>query len=283
LVGIISILPTIEADQNFSISQTSIYSLDIYGNCELLIISRVKNIGDDFVLQPNMYLSIPVSAVSYSDEQPKVTMVTVGDVNAKFYIKYYNVTYLPGTNSFRHDFNIEIYPPCPTNFSKNIMITYRAKSIINKSTSEFEYHNRFTIPSMDLPIGEPPFENLEHFTIRVNLPNNPYYWVETLDTKAQYDFRSPFGRGESLEWWYDGNDKKTNIIYLDYRIHPDPLRQELDKATKQSRDISDKSLIISLIALGIAIKDKRKKLHWVVGRIWKIFKEVTYRIIEKTK
>lgn len=286
----------VQAFPNFSTSVTFTYSLDANGNCEIFSIHRVENIDFNTTWTPQMSLSIPITAVSYSDEQPEVTMVKVGDVDFPYSVKEYKRKTLHGSDSFLHNFYIEVYPSSPQTLYKDNKVTIRTKSIINNSTLKYKDYNKFTIPGMYLPMGESPFEKIEHFIVRVNLPNDPYYMSEILDTSPPYDFRNSYGRGESLEWRYRGNENHTKQILIDYRIHPDPLKQELDKATKQSLYISNISLLIATvmgfvsILLGVlsillTIKDKNIKMNWIIDKLLNIrnykFKDTVNKIIKK--
>ena len=80
-----------------------------------------------------------------------------------------------------------------------------------------------------------------------------------MDAVPKWNYRGPFGRGESLEWWYDDDsDNMTDTIIVSYIVHSDPLKQEIDEATQESLNISEKSYNISVTS-----KDISKKSYWI--------------------
>ena len=235
---------------NLSTSSTFIYSLDVDGNCEVYTINRFENIDKDYNWTQKYGLGIPIAASSFLDEQPNVTMATLGDIDV-YYDVYDYINVIQPDQSYIHRYKISLYPPSTYYFHKKYTITIRTKSIINESSSRVHDYYKFTIPKHQIQKDSPPFKYHKDFVIKVNLPNDPYYWSEVLDTIPKYDYRTSFGRGKSLEWWYKETDSVTGTIFIDYRIHPDPLKQELDNISRQSRDISERSLHISYIALFI--------------------------------
>jgi len=261
LIGIISCIPTAEAIENdfpnLSTSSTYIFSLDLDGNCELYTIVRIKNLDDDYIWKENHYLRIPIIITSFSEERPNVTSVTFLDSEIYYKIVDYEV-FPQEDHTYIHAYYIEFYPPATGVFNKDKIATLRTINKFNGSSSKVKDYNKFILQSWILPRDIPTFKEYTDFIIRVNLPNDPYYWTEVLDTMPKYNHRSPYGRGESLEWWYNGTNKRTDLIIIDYRIHSDPLKLEIDSATQQSLNISQESYNISIIS-----KDISKKSYWI--------------------
>ena len=281
LIGVIVCIPSAEANENdfpnLSISATYIFSLDLDGNCELYTIVRIKNLDDDYIWKENQYLRIPIVITSFSEERPNVTSVTFLDSEVYYKVANYEVFPLED-HTYIHAYYIEFYPPTTGVFNKEKIATLRTINKFNGSSSKVKDYNKFILQSWILPKGIPTFKEYTDFIIRVNLPNDPYYWTEVLDTMPKYNYRSTFGRGESLEWWYSGTENRTDLILIDYRIHSDPLKQEIDRATQQSlniseksynisvisKDISNKSYLISILAFGLGIIALRREIHIIV-------------------
>jgi len=240
---------------NLSISSTCIYSLDVDGTCELYYITTYSNIDRDYEWSSSSHLIGPFLIIikSFSDERPNVTSVIFDDVVA-IYIDEWFAPELQNDQTYKHSGYIAFAPPNDFTFYEGSSVTIRMKIEINNASSEVNDYCKFPIIYQDLvPNTLAPIKNAENFVVRVNLPNDDYYWSEVLHTTPKYDYRTPFGRGESLEWLYGSTDRRTNNTTIDYRIHPDPLKQELDSVSRQSLDYSEKSLCISYIALSITI------------------------------
>lgn len=256
IIIVILITPPIKGEinvfPNFSFSETFIYQLDLDGNYELYTFTRFKNLDCDYNWTQNDVMSLPMYASTYSDEQPLVTMVTMGDIHANYTIRDYNAFLLPD-KTYRHEYAIDFHPPYPIAFNKHDILTIRTKSRINNSTFSLGNSQNFVIPRLPLPVDLPQCEEFKSHITRVNLPNDPYYWAETLDTAPKEDYRSPFGRGESLEWWFDERDNETDYIIVSFRVHPDPLKKSLDEATKESEKSGKRSVGLGVLSIAIVI------------------------------
>ena len=248
LVGAVLIAPLAGADDsnfpNVSTSSTFIYSLDLDGNCELFTIVTIENIDHNYTWTQDTSFNFPISIISFSDEQPTLTNVTIQNIDTKYNIVNYRVT--RARDQYKQDYYVAVFPPFARAFNKNDIATITTKNRINNSSRKIGDFYRFIIS--DIAIG-----HSKNFVIKAILPNNPYYWVELLHTTEKFDYHISIGGGKSLEWYYKKGDSYTKFVMIDYKIHPDPLKQELDNATKQSRDISEQSLHISHIALLISI------------------------------
>lgn len=252
---------------NLSISSTYTFSLDLDGNCELYTIIRIKNLDDDFLWKQNKFLQIPIVVTSFSKEQPNLTFLTLSDSSINYSIVNYEVFTL-NDNTYVHAFNIKFFPS-EAIFEKEKKATLRAKIKIKGMSSTVEDYNKLILQSWILPKDIPIFKEYSSFIVRVNLPNNPYYWTEILDATPKYDYRSVFGRGESIEWWYNGTETRTDLILIDYRIHYDPLKKDLDNATITSLDYAEKADRWGFIALIIAIVSFpwEKIIKWLIEKI----------------
>lgn len=245
--------PSAKAQENYipnlSTSSTYSFNLDSDGNCVLNIIMRFKNLDDDLFF--NASVGIPINVTSFSKEQPNVTSFVFGELPMNGRVIDYKVISFED-NSYLHSFNLEsdrVY----FRWNKYGIVTLRAKIKINGASSKDNGYYKFALRSWILPRDIPYFEEYSDFIVRVNLPNDPYNWTENLDTIPKYDYRSVYGRGESMEWWYDGTETHTDSIYIDYRIHPDPLKKALDNATVSSLKYAEKAEYLGNIALLIAI------------------------------
>lgn len=263
MVVVILITPSIGEENcgfpNCSISSTHIYNLNLDGDYELYTIDRIKNIDYDYIWIWNEGLKIPMHVSTfYSDEQPNVTMVTIGDVHADYTIEDYKRKSF--ANTYVHEYCINVRPPYPSGigFNKDSTITIITKSEVSGTTLKLGDSQNFVVASYPLPKEIRPFKEFKTLIVRVNLPNDPYYWTETLDTAPKGDYRSPFGRGESLEWWYDGDGdgnggNMTDTIIVSYRVHPDPLRKSLDEATKESEKSGKISVGLGVLSIGLGV------------------------------
>lgn len=255
LVVAILITPSSGAEDigfpNISTSLTHIYFLDVNGNCELYTIITIRNLDHDYSWEPDRCISVPIPIRLFSGEQPNVTMVTFGDVDTKYEIIEHGST-PQSDQTYTYEYHIAVCPPVTFTFHKNDTVTIGTKNRIDNVSSKVTDYNKFRLPGQLIP-KDTPFKDVDDFIVRVNLPNNPYYWSEVLHTTPNFDYRTSFGRGESLEWWYNKTDSETDPICIYYRIHADPLKKELDKATQESRDISRISLGLGIIAFILGI------------------------------
>lgn len=262
LAGVVLVLPStaeVTSDWskvNFSMSSTYIYSLDVEGNCNLTTYTYMTNIDEnyDFVWLPTYDNSYNVGIVveSYSNEIPTVTYVIVGDKEVNHTFANYSNNTINESKSYNHTYKIGVYPPGKLTFPRNAIFEIITNSRINCTAShitEGDYYKislpRYTFPKQTF--------HREDFIIKLNLPNDPYYWVETLHTKPNYKTRVPFGRGESLEWSYSGESGVTDYILCNYRIHSDPLRESLDEATTTSKNLGWISIVIAFFSLILTI------------------------------
>lgn len=252
---------------NLSSSSTYSFNLDSDGNCVLYIIMRIKNIDDNLFFY-NTSIGIPINITSFSKEQPNVTSVVFGELPLNYSVNDYEVTSFED-NSYLHSFILE-YDQVSFKFNKYGIVTLRAKIKIHGASSNDNGYYKFALRSWDLPRDLPYFKEYSDFIVRVNLPNDPYFWAENLDTIPKYDYRSIFGRGESMEWWYDGTETHTDSIYIDYLIHPDPLKKALDNATVSSLKYAEKAeflgniaLLIAIISIPSVIWSSRDLLKWI--------------------
>lgn len=274
LLGIILITQTVQAKSddfpNISISVTYTFSLDSDGNAELDTIIRIKNLEHDFFWAPNETLQFPIVMTSYSKEQPKLTMFTFGEDVPNYNITEYQIHHKKNEDTYTHAFYIDFSPKPSGIFTKGATATLRIKLRIKKLAKKVgDSDYRVTLQSWMLPKNLPIFKEYTDVLIKVNLPNDPYYWDEILDAKPKYDYRTTFGRGESVEWWYKEDKDRTDLIFIDYRIHPDPLKKDLDNATITSLDYAERADTWGLIALIIAIVSLpwKKIQKWLIEKI----------------
>lgn len=259
MVVVILITPSIGEENygfpNCSISSTYIYNLNLDGDYELYTIDRIKNIDYDYIWIWNAGLKFPMHVSTfYSDEQPNVTMVTIGDVYADYTIEDYKRKSF--ANTYVHEYSINVHPPYSSGigFDKDSTITIITKSEVSGTTLKLGDSQNFVVASYPLPKDIRPFKEFKTLIIRVNLPNNPYYWTETLDAVPRWNYRGPFGRGESLEWWYDGDsDNMTDTIIVSYSVHSDPLKKSLDKATENSERLGKISVWLGGLSIALVI------------------------------
>lgn len=235
---------------NTSIFASYTFSLDTEGNGELVTIIRYDNLGDNFTLRSDTPLEIPMQITSFSKEKLNLTEVSVGDnYNINYPIRNYTISPVQSDSTYIHEYVIEVSPQSSEYFlfRKNAIKTIRTRTKINQISSNVGDHSKFILYPVPFP------KNFQSIIIRVNLPNNPYYWEEILDTYPKYDYRTSFGRGESIEWSYNENSNMINPILIDYRIHPDQTKLDLDKATMNSLEYAKKADFWGSIALIIAI------------------------------
>jgi hypothetical protein len=123
-----------------------------------------------------------------------------------------------------------------------------------------------------MPKKYPPF--IESFILKVNLPNDPYYWEEILDTFPKDDYRASFGRGYTAEWWFKAGSSYTSPIIIDYKIHPDTIRRDLDNSTMTSLEYAKKAdfwgyiaLVIAIISIPSVIWSSRDFIKWIKEKI----------------
>lgn len=247
---------------NISISATYTFSLDLDGNGELVTIMRYQNLDDDnFEWQSSTPLEIPIQINSFSEEKANLTEVLVGDdPNNNHSIRNYTISH-NSDSTYTHEYVIEVSPKNGryTPINKTDIITIRTRSKINQISSNMGNYSKFIFYLLPFPN-----KKVQSLIIRVNLPNDPYYWEEIFDTFPKYDYRTSFGRGESVEWWYNGNydNSLSSAILIDYKIHPDLIKKDLD-------DLSVRSYIITVIALLLGIIAIRKDIK----DVWQWLKE----------
>ena len=261
-----TILYKVKNFPNVSVSSTCIYSLNVDGNCELYYLITYENIDYDYEWKPDIRFTIPflITMSSISEGQPNVTEVIFNDViTTNFDVDFYPE--LLNNQTYKHSCFIAFSPPNNFTFDNGSSFTIKIKIEFNNASSKVvDYYKFHIFPQNIKPNPFMPIKNVESYVIRVNLPNDNYYWTEVLHTTPQYDYRIPFGRGESLEWMYYSFDYETRDTIIEYRIHPDPLRQELDKVARDSHTYSIISVILGIIALFIALKEYLIKVVWII-------------------
>ena len=258
IIVIISITQIAKANENsfpnVSISAMYTYSIDLNGDCILINTISLENLEDNFTWQPNIVMTIPIKVTSFSKEPPNVTEVSIGDNYKDINYEVDQYYLIPRSDStYIHEYPVKIFPNGTFNFLSGHLITIRIKSNIKKISMDAGDYHKFIIYDMPLSTDLPPFKEYKDFTIRVNLPNDPYYWDELISANPIYTYRTPYGRGESVEWIYKENEKKTDVITIYYRIHPDPIKEALDNATISSLEYAKKAEYLGNIALVIAI------------------------------
>jgi hypothetical protein len=232
--------------------------LDVNGNGELVTIMNYRNLDGDFMWFPSTMLKIPIRITSFSKEKANLTELSFGD-NHMFNYSISNYTISPEDDysSYIHEYVIEVSPRTsrPITISKNSAYSLRTITKINGISTNMGAYNKFIFNLYN--------KKFQSYIIRVILPNDPYYWDEILYTDPIYHYRTSFGNGESIEWQFDENINRNNI-YIDYSIHPDELKKEID-------DIAEKAFVISWISLVlgiIAIKEDLKKLLKSIKEFW---------------
>ncbi len=257
LVGIIFGPQSAQATASFPNTDTYsayTFSLDMEGNGELVTIIRYVILDDNFEWRSETPLEIPMQITSFSKEKANLTEVSVGDnYNLKSSIRNYTISPPQSDSTYVHEYVIEVSPKSGYfHFLKNQIVTIRTKTKINQISSTVGDYGKFVYY---IPKNFQYFSNsfIQSFIIRVNLPNDPYYWDEILDTFPKYDYRTSFGRGESVEWYYKPNSNWMSPIIINFKIHPDPIKLDLDKATMKSLEYAKKADFWGFIALIIAI------------------------------
>jgi hypothetical protein len=254
---------------NTYIFATYTFSLDLDGNGELVTIIRYQNLDDNFEWDSSTPLEIPIRITSFSKEKANLTEVSVGDnyTSYNYSIRNYTISPKNSDSTYIHEYVIAVSPKSGqyTTFLKNQLLTIRTRTKIIQISSNTGDYSKFIFYLLPFPN-----KNVQSLIIKVNLPNDPYYWEEILDTFPKYDYRTSFGRGESIEWWYNENSNIMSPFLIDYKIHPDPMKLDLDKATMNSLYLGILALAIAIIsipsailALPQAIQESRRFIKWL--------------------
>ena len=247
---------------NTSIFTTYAFSLDLDGNGELLTTTRYQYMDDNFDWYSNTQLEIPIQITSFSKEKPNLTEVSVGGNSLIFnyFIRNYTISTIQDDSTYIHKYSIEVLPKNSyyVSFFKDQLMTIKTRTEINQLSSKTGDYGKFVFYFN--PENFSPF--IQSIIIKVNLPNDPYYWEEILDTHPKDDFRSSFGRGHTVEWWYKAGSNYRSPIIIDYKIHPDQTKRDLDKATKNS-------LMLGYFALLIALISIRSEIFSIINWIYK--------------
>lgn len=248
---------------NTSIFATNTFSLDLDGNGELVTIMRYQNLDNDFELNSSTTLDIPIRITSFSEEELNLTACRFGD-NAiiECSIRNYTISPRQSDSTYIHEYVIELsYKNARGyNFLNNQIITIRITTKIDGISSDMGNYSKFIYNI--LPITN---KNVQSYIIRVNLPNDPYYWTEILDTYPTYEYRGSFGNGQSVEWRYAKNSNIFSPILIDYRVHPDPIRKELDDLSVRSYFITVIAFVLGIIAIR---KDIKELWQWLKQKLF---------------
>lgn len=236
---------------------TYTFSLDMEGNGELVTMTNYVNVDDNFEWRSDTPLEIPIQITTFSKEKANLTEVSVGDnYNYNSSIRNYTISPLQSDSTYIHEYVIEVSPKSSVSpFLKNQILSISTKTKINQISSKVKNYNKFVYY---IPKNFQYFPNssfIQSFIIRVNLPNDPYYWEEILDTFPKYDYRTSFGRGESVEWYYKPNSNYLSPIIINFKIHPDPIKKDLDDLSVRSFWITVVALVLGIIAIRKDIKD----------------------------
>ncbi len=260
---------------NTSSFTTHTFFLDSENNGELVTIIRYQ-IMDDDVFDWHSYtpLEIPMRITSFSNETPTLMEVSVGDNydSINYSIRNYTITPRLSDYTYVHEYVIEVSPKSNGYFplSKNRLFFVSIATKINQISSKVEgdYGKFYYYMPKNFQPGT------QSFIIRVNLPNDPYYWEEILDTFPKDDYRTSFGRGESVEWRYKADSSYSGPILIRYKIHPDPIKRDLDNATMNSLEYAKKAeywgnvaLVIAIISIPSVIWSSRDFIKWVKEKI----------------
>jgi len=296
---------------NVSISSTCIYSLDLNCTCELYYIIVYENVDYDYQWKSGTQLPIfRIIVNSFSENQPNVMNVAFQDVDLDNFYKNYSKLESQNDQSYKYGCFIAFSPPKDFTFYKDDSVTITIKIEINNASLQVNDHSKykFKISKISHSIygGFFPTENIESFkaienighvrsvetvenvekvdsfVVRVNLPNDNYFWTEVLHATPNYDYRIPFGRGESLEWVYDSTDKTEDTV-IEYRIHPDDLRKSLDEATENSERLGKKSVWLGVLSILLVVwcEDILFLRSWVSRRVMNVYLKITKLMNQK--
>lgn len=250
-----TIIPKISTSSSF------LYSLDIDGNANLYTTSRIKNTGNDFIWSSDLSYGINYVISSFSDEKPIIKKVTFSNYDIKYNISNYKL--IPqGDGTYLHAYLLGINPKSSFTFYKDGIFTVRITTEIPGLSRKVNDYNEIIIKGWEnIPekIDEVPSTHaiggdliqFDYTTeiIKVNLPNNPYYWVEVLDPYPPTCDYEDFGRGASLEWDYTSNVSKTELIMIDYITHYDSKKKDIDVITGWAFIMTFISIILTIYSI----------------------------------
>ncbi len=245
---------------NTSSFATHTFSLDLENNGELITVIRYQNLDDDFDWRSYTPLEIPMQITSFSNEKPTVTEVSLGDNydSINYSVRNYTVSSRQSDYTYIHEYVIELSPKSNVyfHFLKYQLFTISIATKINQISSKVEgdYGKFYYYMPKNFQPGT------QSFIIRVNLPNDPYYWEEILDTLPNSDYRTSFGRGESVEWRYKADSPYLSPILIRYKIHPDQIKKDLDDLAVRSYLVTVFALVLGIIAIRKDIKDVWQRL-----------------------
>ncbi len=277
LIFIILIIPEQSCADPIDVSVTQVFNLDKDGNGEIISITKMYfNKTSDW--NENDILNIPILYDSYSLENFTV-------LNFSYNTYYERINNMPykktpqispaGDVLYHNHYNTQYKIKYTNNLkeNQNILNLLTKIKVNNLSHTSYDYR-QFVMEKKDISNeGGSPNLTFKSFNIIVNLPNEPNYWSTLVDVSPRYNYRSISGRGETFEWNYNSLYNSTDFISLDYEIHRDVIKDDLDNATKISVEYAKRAEDLGKIAVIVGL----------IPIFWEIFKYLYSKIKLSTK
>lgn len=276
LILLLILTPVTAEKEPLEITASLIYYINLDGSADATITLRYHNVNENDLKLDYVWFGVNEVATNITD----IKVFTPGrkPLNRRIFssgeeclenIKPLEYCYFVNTSSeseeeiesFTHIFIIATNTILEPDTGADIAVSYTIEnitrySIVDSKVAHIPGKGFDAFKAIIIENGREEEISLKskEYNILVNLPQDHYHYSILKAAPSPYpDTFSRSGNAHTLSWNFEQIGNSTTPIWIYYNILEDPLKQELDKATMQSVKDGRRSLIISILAIIIAI------------------------------